>query len=265
MTWFKVDDSFHSHPKVLATDPAALGLWVLAGSWSSAHLTEGVVRDDELPRLLPDAATLARKLVAAGLWKRIRGGYQFHDWADRNPTKKAVTAERKANAERQRRWREAQRNGSSNGVTNGVTNGAPTRPDPSPSSGSSTYQESPSVGGAGGPREPRGTRLPDPFEVTDEMRDWARTHTPTCGAKDHEAFVDYWRGQPGAKGRKVDWFATWRNWMRREQERRQSNPPRASPADPRPSTSDQRANAAKDLGRRLQAQADAAAVKEITA
>lgn len=170
MTWFKVDDSFHSHPKVLATDPAALGLWVLAGSWSSAHLTEGVVQDDVLPRLLPDAATLARKLVTAGLWKRVRGGYQFHDWLDRNPTREAVAAERKANAERQRRFRDRQatlptsvrdqgtqdqtqstqavdnspgfddirgtagqagrRNAVTNGPSNAVTNSAPTRPDP---------------------------------------------------------------------------------------------------------------------------------------
>jgi hypothetical protein len=31
-------------------------------------------------------------------------------------------------------------------------------------------------------------------------------------------FVDYWRAQPGAKGRKTDWPATWRNWIRRAAE-----------------------------------------------
>lgn len=29
-------------------------------------------------------------------------------------------------------------------------------------------------------------------------------------------FRDYWIAQPGAKGRKLDWFATWRNWVRNE-------------------------------------------------
>jgi len=29
-------------------------------------------------------------------------------------------------------------------------------------------------------------------------------------------FKDYWVAQPGAKGRKADWLATWRNWCRRE-------------------------------------------------
>jgi hypothetical protein len=31
-----------------------------------------------------------------------------------------------------------------------------------------------------------------------------------------ERFHDYWVAQPGAKGTKTDWLATWRNWVRRE-------------------------------------------------
>src|SRR5690606_3789897 len=100
MTWFKVDDSFHSHPKVLAASPAALGLWVVAGSWSGANLSDGFVPDHVLPRLLPDAATLARELVACGLWRRTRGGYRFHDWEHYNPKRSEVEEERRAARER---------------------------------------------------------------------------------------------------------------------------------------------------------------------
>lgn len=94
MPWFKVDDSFHSHPKVLATDADALGLWVVAGAWSSSNLTDGFVPDHVLSRLLPDSIQLARKLVAAGLWRRTRGGYQFHDWLTYQPSKEEATAGR---------------------------------------------------------------------------------------------------------------------------------------------------------------------------
>lgn len=31
-----------------------------------------------------------------------------------------------------------------------------------------------------------------------------------------EIFHDYWVGVAGAKGTKADWFATWKNWCRRE-------------------------------------------------
>lgn len=71
-------------------------------------------------------------------------------------------------------------------------------------------------------RSTAGTRLPDDFPVTEAMREWARANAPLCGPTDHEAFCDYWRDQPGAKGRKVNWLGTWKNWMRREQERRGS-------------------------------------------
>jgi hypothetical protein len=94
MTWFKVDDTFHSHPKVLAAPPAALGLWVVAGAWCSANLTDGFVPDYVLPRLLPDAAQLAGQLATAGLWRRAKGGYRFHDWSVYQPTKEEATAAR---------------------------------------------------------------------------------------------------------------------------------------------------------------------------
>jgi hypothetical protein len=58
---------------------------------------------------------------------------------------------------------------------------------------------------------------------------WARTEAPTTNRADHDAFVDYWRGRPGAGGRKLDWIATWRNWMRREHERRSRVSPNGTP------------------------------------
>ncbi len=106
MAWFKVDDSFHSHPKVLACEPAALGLWVVAGAWCSSSLTDGFVPDYALPRLLPGADELARKLVTAGLWKRTKGGYRFHDWNSYNPSSETVKAEREAARQRMRQLRE---------------------------------------------------------------------------------------------------------------------------------------------------------------
>jgi hypothetical protein len=137
MPWFKVDDTFHSHPKVLAASPAALGLWVVAGSWSGANLSDGFIPDHVLPRLLPDSATLAQQLATAGLWKRVRGGYKFHDWGDFNPQRAAIEEDRKAARERMRKLRSGRqsagqaRSGSGEPAANVrglfVT---PTRPDP---------------------------------------------------------------------------------------------------------------------------------------
>src|SRR4051812_39798971 len=67
MTWFKVDDGLWGHPKWLATPAPARGLWVTAGSWSAANLTDGRIPRHVLPSLggrPRDAATL----VTVGLW-----------------------------------------------------------------------------------------------------------------------------------------------------------------------------------------------------
>lgn len=77
----------------------------------------------------------------------------------------------------------------------------------------------------------RGTRIPDDFAVSAEMVAWARENTPDVDGRTTTAeFIDYWRGRPGREGEKLDWPATWRNAMRREQkwiDRRR--PARASP------------------------------------
>lgn len=66
----------------------------------------------------------------------------------------------------------------------------------------------------------KGTRIPEPFLLTAEMRAWAKEEVPqvdiVAGTRE---FVDFWRGKPGVHGRKCDWIGTWRNRMRALQER----------------------------------------------
>jgi hypothetical protein len=127
MPWFRVDDGFHSHPKTLSTSLSARGLWVTAGSWSSAHLTNGVVRPQDLASL-GGTPELAAELVSAGLWEKRRGGgWKFHGWSDKNPTKEAVEKEREAARERQRRSREGKSSRRDTAVSNGVSHTTPTR------------------------------------------------------------------------------------------------------------------------------------------
>ena len=65
----------------------------------------------------------------------------------------------------------------------------------------------------------RGTRLPDGWQPDQALADWTRANAPAAAnALEVDRFRDYWTAQPGAKGRKTDWAATWRNWARRCQE-----------------------------------------------
>lgn len=72
----------------------------------------------------------------------------------------------------------------------------------------------------------RGSRIPDPYELSEEIRQWAKSKTPDVDlAAACAEFVDYWRGVPGQKGCKLDWDATFRNRLREKQGRgpRKSN------------------------------------------
>lgn len=104
MPWFKVDDGFAVHPKALAAGNAACGLWVRAGSWSMQQLTDGFVPEHVLPTL--GTKREAQLLVNAGLWKRAPGGWTFHEWECRQPSREQVERDRADAAERQRRARE---------------------------------------------------------------------------------------------------------------------------------------------------------------
>ena len=107
MPWFLVDDQFPMNPNVLATSLAARGLWVTAGSWSSAHLTDGVLPDHVLAAL-GGTPELAAELVAAGVWKRVKGAHKFVPQGTcKIPSRTAVENERRAAAERKKRSREA--------------------------------------------------------------------------------------------------------------------------------------------------------------
>ena len=60
----------------------------------------------------------------------------------------------------------------------------------------------------------KGSRLT--IEVLpDDWRKYCEEHAPGLDPeKAFEDFHDYWVGVPGAKGVKLDWFATWRNFLR---------------------------------------------------
>jgi uncharacterized protein YdaU (DUF1376 family) len=61
-----------------------------------------------------------------------------------------------------------------------------------------------------------GSRLPDDWVPSDEDRAFARQVGIVDIGETASVFCDYWHALAGAKGRKVDWAGTWRNWCRRE-------------------------------------------------
>ncbi len=130
MAWFRIDDTFAMHDKVIAAGNAAIGLWARAGAWSMQQLTDGFVPDHVLRAL--GTPKERRSLVENFLWVEVEGGVEFLNWKDRQPTAESIKAARQAAAERQRHARERAKSQRESRRDKGVSHGPPdpTRPDP---------------------------------------------------------------------------------------------------------------------------------------
>lgn len=168
----------------------------------------------------------------------IRDDGMLANWSKRQPEREDGAAERA------RAWREARRtHANARERTTGKPNATEPHRDREDTDTEKNIQldlqpvlvdapaEKPLEPAAPSPKAPAktmGSRLADGWKPSDEGRAFARERLGT-GRRAHEElakFTDHWRGKAGAAGRKVDWEATWRNWVRKAAETQ----PRAPPA-----------------------------------
>lgn len=68
-------------------------------------------------------------------------------------------------------------------------------------------------------KTPRGCRMAEDWYPSQPAIDSIRAEFPFITAQDmrleHATFIDYWIAIPGQRGTKLNWDATWRNWMRK--------------------------------------------------
>ncbi len=224
MAWARVDDQWFAHRKVVTLTLAARGLWTTVLSWSCAQRSDHV--PTHMARFLAggdDIDDLAQELVDAGLWIEADDGWYIHDWAeyqDKSLSEKRSEAGAKGGkasgeARREATTKQTKQPDEANDEAGALP--GPSRPGP-------TQPKS----------ESRATRLPEGWTPQPEPELIRAVGGQRAADEQLELFTDHWRAQPGAKGRKADWQATWRNWLRRSREFA-GNSPRAAP-DQQPRT-----------------------------
>jgi hypothetical protein len=222
-TYIRVHDGMDEHPKIEGLSDAAFRTFFRGLFYSSRQRTDGLLTDAAWRNR--GSARSRRELVDAGLAHPPgyecphpecptppRGHVQLHDYLDwqRSAAEIAALTQKRSESGRKGGKARATRQASAK-QTPGQT-GSKVEAE----SETDTETSLRSVG-----TRVRGTRLTDDFTVTDEMRSWAHDQ----GYADRwidaatASFADYWRAQPGQRGVKTDWPATWRNWLRREAER----------------------------------------------
>ena len=69
----------------------------------------------------------------------------------------------------------------------------------------------------------RGSRLPTDWKPNAELAEWSKAERPDLDLRKVFAeFKDYWSSIAGSKGVRLDWDATWRNWVRKQTAPKQS-------------------------------------------
>jgi uncharacterized protein YdaU (DUF1376 family) len=72
-------------------------------------------------------------------------------------------------------------------------------------------------------KKQRGSRLSADFEMPDSWGEWCERERPDLvPRKVFSSFKDFWISKAGAGGVKLNWDATWRNWVRNEKATQQS-------------------------------------------
>lgn len=179
MGWFKVDDQLAFHQKAVVAGNAAMGLWVRAGSWSCAQLTDGFIAKAMANAMANECD--ADALVVAGLWDEVEGGYQFHDWQEFQPSAEDEKEKRKARSLAGKkgaaaRWSnktdgKPMANAMANRMANGWQKDAPD-PDPDPLNTSSPTPSSQEEEKK--PRKKPSTKIPDNWKPNEEHAKRAR-------------------------------------------------------------------------------------------
>ena len=199
--WFRFYDEVLDDPKAQRLEPELFKVWVNLLCLASRNNGQ-LPKVDDIAFALRSSVTVTERnvtaLTEAGLFDEIDGVLKPHNWGGRQYKS---DSEDTTNALRQKRFREKHRNGNRNAVTP-VTVTA-TRTD------TEQNRERP---------RKRATRLPDDWAPSSADRDFAKSLGFSDQAIDHHAarFKDFWAAKPGAGGTKLDWSATWRNWMRTE-------------------------------------------------
>lgn len=147
MPWLRLEEGFAENSKVEALSDRAFRLHVTALCHCARNLTDGLlsVKAVKVCGILAGNSRPMRnvqELVDVGLWHEEGDGWAINDFTQYNPSSDEVKQRRKANSERQKKWRESHRDDVTgkfqsdtvhDAVSNALHNATPSRPVPSPS------------------------------------------------------------------------------------------------------------------------------------
>jgi len=241
MVWLQSHQEIRSHPKtvkaarMLGVDlPTMIGHLHLLWWWALDHAGDGDLSKFDHEDIamgahyLGNADAFVKALKGCGPKGRpgfLTESYLLHDWNEYGGkyARRVEIAKQAADA----RW---SKNTKEQPVLIDTEIDAYALPKQSVSNAEERREEKKDQEHASRKRADRAQRLPDGWQPEPETElisklGVRRQHVD----QELERFIDYWISQPGARGRKVNWQATWRNWLRRSVEISQGGRPQDPP------------------------------------
>lgn len=207
--WWRAYTEAATDPKLQLLPPELFRTWFNLMCIASSN-------GGELPALAHIAYTLQMKpektaqalsqLHRHGLLDKTEAGFKPHNWDGRQyKSDRDATA-----AERSKRYRNARRDANSSVTRDATESSRPPETEPEPETEKISKLRLDSA-----PAK-RGTRLPSDWNPSPQDLNEAcrKLGGAEPASQELDKFRDHWKAAPGQRGVKLDWDATWRNWIR---------------------------------------------------
>lgn len=208
--FFKLHNGFPEHPKAIELSDKAFRQLIEAWCYCSRNLNDGKLSKAQFLKFF--SAKSRKELLSVGFVMESENGYEMHDYLEHQQSAEQV--------ENRRNKRAAAGSMGGRAKANGLASASSHAKQTASKSVADTDTDTDEVPkGTSLPRS-RGTRIPDDFTVAPAMVAWARANCPNVdGQRETVKFINYWTARSGREATKLDWPATWRNWMLNAAER----------------------------------------------
>ena len=245
LPWFRMYTDFLNDPKMIALAFEDQRHFIGVLALKSDGLLDDVCEENLLNRIVAQRLWIDHGIIRDVKKRLIDAGLIDANWQPLAWSKRQFASDRDSTAAERKRRERAAKSAAKNGVTDTSRVTSRTRHENvtrlDTDTDTDTEEETATVGEVVGgkptpdalppaPPAPKAaasvaakaqgaTRLPDGWVLPKAWGEWALAERPDFTADDvlreAECFADHWHAKAGADARKIDWQATWRNWVRR--------------------------------------------------
>lgn len=204
--FFKLHNGFPEHPKTIELSDKAFRQLVEAWCYCSRNLNDGYLTKSQFFRFFSPKSR--GELVAVGFIREQENQYVMHDYLEHQQSAKQVADLRERRKAAGSKGGKAKANGLASAKQ--MPEQTPSKPLPDTDTDTDTDTTPPK----GGVARKRASRIAEDFRVTPEMHLWAKAKAPGIDLGiETEKFINFWIAKSGKDATKLDWAATWRNWI----------------------------------------------------